>query len=272
MLTLTIDLEDPTERYDPDGRYVRMARHILDMCAELGCRATFFTVGHVALAVPALIKDIAAGGHEIAYHSHAHVSLTAEDPSRFRAEAAVDKNRFEQLTGQKMSGFRAPRFSVTANSLWALDIAAELGWVYSSSIMPTGISMFGVPAAPRTPFLWPNGLIELPLPVAEVLGQRLPYLGGIYFFALPYGLARLWQKRAGTDEILWTYAHPYDFDREEAFAVMPHTSLPASLILWLARRVAGRKIRKLLQDSQIGRPLRERLPTYQLTTFTGLPA
>jgi len=244
VITLTIDLEDPTGRYEPDGRYTVMARRILDLCAEFKCRATFFVIGRVAEAAPQLIKDIATRGHEIAYHSHAHVPLTEEDPMRFRLESGEDKDRLEELAGKSVTGFRAPRFSLVPQSTWALGVLREVGFLYSSSIMPTGISLYGFAKAPRTPFRWPNGLVELPLPVTQT--TRMPYLGGIYLYALPSFLARRTAMKADVKEVLWTYAHPYDFDREEKFAPMPDTPLWISYILWNARRKAEDKIRKVL--------------------------
>jgi peptidoglycan-N-acetylglucosamine deacetylase len=260
MITLTIDLEDPTGLYEPDGRYVMLTRRMLDMCSKLRRRATFFTVGQVAAAAPELIKDIAAKGHEIGFHSHAHIPLTEEIPARFRRESRDDKDRLEQLTGTGVTGFRAPRFSLVPKSLWALDVLGELGFLYSSSIMPTDISLFGFPKAPHTPFLWPNGLIELPLPVAQCGRIRVPYLGGIYLYAMPLALVQRWIDQAGKREVLWTYAHPYDFDHEEPFQRMPHTSHWVSFILWAARRVAEKKIREVLNFGDAP-PLGERVET-----------
>lgn len=247
-VSFTIDLEDPTERYAPEGRYAVLARHLLDFCDEFHCHATFFTVGRVAESSPQLVRDIAARGHEVAYHSHAHVPLTEENPERFRRETASGKQRFEQLTGNPVLGFRAPRFSLTPQSAWALDVLKELGFLYSSSIMPTAASLYGFQQAPRTAFRWPNGLLEFPLPVAEIGRLRIPYLGGIYLYALPGWLTRHWLAQAAQGEVLWTYTHPYDFDREEKFTPMPHTPLWVSAVLWLARRVAEKKIRRVLSQ------------------------
>ena len=263
--TFTIDLEDPTGAYAPGGRYVAMSRRILALCDELGCRATFFIIGRVAEAAPELVREIASRGHEVAYHSHNHVPLTEENPARFRNESREDKDRLEQLTGKPVLGFRAPRFSLTPKSRWVLDVLAETGFRYSSSIMPTGISLYGYPDAPRTPFRWPNGLIELPLPVGPF---GVPYLGGIYLYALPAFLTRLCLARASEKEILWTYTHPYDFDREEPYAPLPDAAGWVSRALYAARRVAENKIRKTLAGGAAA-PLGERLPDYPLTTFTG---
>jgi polysaccharide deacetylase family protein (PEP-CTERM system associated) len=258
-ITFTIDLEDPSENYALDGRYIAMARRILDLCDEKARKATFFAIGRVAQSAPQLIRDIAARGHEIAYHSHNHVSLTAENPERFRRESREDKDRLEQLAGKSVIGFRAPRFSLTPQSLWALDILSELGFRYSSSIMPTDVSLFGFPDAPQAPFAWPNGMIEFPLPVATLGKYRLPYLGGIYLYTMPFFAVHRFLAKAKPDEVLWTYTHPYDFDSAEKFSPLPHTPLWISAALWLARRNAAKKIRHVLECGAAP-PLRDRVP------------
>jgi polysaccharide deacetylase family protein (PEP-CTERM system associated) len=257
-LTFTVDLEDPSDIYAQNGRYVAMTYRILDMCDELNCKATFFTIGRIATSVPQLLKDIASRGHEIAYHSHNHISLTKEEPARFRRESSEDKYRFEQITGQSVVGFRAPRFSLTPQSLWTLDVLAGLGFRYSSSVMPTDISLFGFPDAPQHPFKWPNGMMEFPLPVANLGKYRLPYLGGIYLYTMPFFIVRSLMTKAKANDVLWTYTHPYDFDREEKFKRMANTPLWISLVLWFARRNASPKIRRLIQMGT-SMPLRDRL-------------
>ena len=266
-ITFTIDLEDPSERYAPDGRYIAMTRRILDLCDAMGRKATFFTIGRIADSAPDLVRDIAARGHEVAYHSHNHVSLTKEDPARFKRESAEDKDKLGQLTGQKLIGFRAPRFSLTPQSVWALDILGELGFRYSSSIMPTDVSLFGFPDAPQAPFKWPNGMIEFPLPVAVMGKYRVPYLGGVYLYTMPFFILRSFLAKAKRDEVLWTYTHPYDFDRDESFGRMPNTPMWIALTLWLARRNAAGKVRKVLELGSAP-PLRDRLPGSLLTPAT----
>ncbi|MDD5585816.1 MAG: polysaccharide deacetylase family protein [Alphaproteobacteria bacterium] len=245
-VSLTVDLEDLAGVYAPDGRYAAMAQKLLDFCDAVQRRATFFTVGRVAETAPDLVKAIAARGHEIAYHTHNHVPLTQENPQRFRHESSIDKMRIEQLSGRPVTGFRAPCFSLTPKTLWALDVLAELGFRYSSSIMPTNISRFGFPNAPREPFQWPNGMIELPLPVANVGPLRVPYLGGVYLYALPFFMVRRWIKRAGPDKCLWTYTHPFDFDVEAPFERSPGTPAWISLIMWSLRHRAENKIRRVI--------------------------
>jgi len=252
-ITFTVDLEDPSERYAPDGRFVVMTRRILDFCDSMDHRkATFFVVGRVAEAIPQLIQDIASRGHEIAYHSHNHVSLTKEMPDRFLRESREDKDRLEQLIGKGVIGFRAPRFSLTPKTMWALDILADLGFRYSSSIMPTETSLFGFPNTPFVPFLWPCGMVEFPLPVAVLGKYKLPYLGGIYLYTMPFFAVRQFLKKAKPKEVLWTYAHPYDFDRDERFSRMPNTALWISVVLRWGRRCAIEKIQRVLEMGPAG--------------------
>lgn len=256
-LTLTIDLEDPHELYAPDGRYIALTDHILDLCEETGRKATFFTVGRIAQSVPALLRRIADEGHEVAYHSHAHTSLTDQTPQAFEEECKEDKDRIEQITGKPLKGFRAPRFSLTPQTRWATDVLAAQGFLYSSSIMPTALSRFGFACASGQPFRWPSGLIELPLPVARFGKLAIPYSGGIYLYALPAFLSRFFVGRAGADELLWTYAHPYDFDRHESYVPMPRTPLWVALVLWAVRRKAETRILNLLASTYPAPPLQE---------------
>ena len=167
-----------------------------------------------------------------------HISLTEEHPERFREQTRRDKVLLEFLSGKPVVGFRAPRFSLTRQSLWVVDILGELGFKYSSSIMPTSISLYGMAETKTEPFRWPNGLIELPLPVAILGKWRIPFLGGIYLYAQPRWLLNRFLRRCGEKEILWTYTHPYDFDRTESFKPMPDTPLWVSVVLWLARQCA----------------------------------
>jgi peptidoglycan/xylan/chitin deacetylase (PgdA/CDA1 family) len=216
----------------------------------------------VAQAAPDLIRRIAAQGHEVAYHSHAHTSLTDQNPQEFEQECRDDKDRIEQLTGRSLKGFRAPRFSLTPQTQWVTDTLAVQGFLYSSSIMPTALSRFGFASASTKPFRWPSGLIELPLPVAHFGRYAIPYLGGIYLYGLPSFLAHHFVKSADSDELLWTYAHPYDFDRDESYIPMPRTPLWVALVLWAARRQAEKKILNLLANTYPAPTLEERAEDY----------
>lgn len=262
-ITLTIDLEDASGRYESDGRYVAMSRRILSMCDEIGCKATFFVVGRVAEAAPDLIREIALKGHEIASHSYAHCSLQNDTYANVIRSLRQDRDGLEQLAGYPVVGYRAPCFSLTPSTLWIVDALWESGFHYSSSVMPTWISRHGFSGLPAVPFLWPNGLIEFPLPTHHVAGLRLPYLGGIYLYSWPGFLPIRWAKRASAENILWTYAHPYDFDRDEPWSSMQGTPLWINAILRAARGAAERKVRRVLMACGAAVPLRDRLREHE---------
>jgi polysaccharide deacetylase family protein (PEP-CTERM system associated) len=243
---LTVDFEDHTENYDLNGRYAAMTYRLLNLFRENNRRATFFTVGRMAKAAPSLIHEVADEGHEIAYHSHAHLSLTEESPEIFRRETFEDKGRIEQITGKPLLGFRAPRFSLMPKTLWAVDILQDLGFSYSSSVMPTALSRFGFPKAPSMPFLWKNGLMEFPLPVRNLGLFRIPYSGGIYLYAMPFFLTKKLLAGADPEDVVWTYMHPYDFDTQSPMKTMPNTPFWVRALLSLAGKRAPAQVKNLI--------------------------
>jgi polysaccharide deacetylase family protein (PEP-CTERM system associated) len=272
-LTFSLDLEDHRADRTKPGRYPLMTRKILDFLDELGVRGTVFTVGEVAEEEPDLVREVTRRGHEIAFHSYYHRPLTRETRARFEEETRAGKALLEDLTGGPVSGFRAPVFSLTNKSLWAVDVLQELGFAYSSSVLPAHHPLYGLPGAPDTPFRWANGLIEIPVSVARIGPWTLPYLGGIYLRYLPQGIiARLRDLSSG--KALWTYCHPYDFDAEEPFARIRDTALWASILLWFNRRGSFAKMRALLAQD-VAPPFAEQIaagrfaqaPTLDVSAF-----
>ncbi len=249
-ISLTVDLEDPSGEYSPTGRYVDITKRLLDILDENGRKATFFTVGRLAKAAPKLVSKIAGREHEIAYHSHSHLALGRDNQADFRENSRADKMLLEDLSGKSVSGFRAPFFSLKPEAVWASDVLAELGFAYSSSVKPSGTSLFGFKDAPPTPFRWPSGLIEFPLPTAGGGGFRFPFLGGIYLYCLPFFAVRRLIDGQRPQQVLWTYLHPYDFDAEGGFFPIADTSLPAQLLLWLARKRALTQLRNVMDAGE----------------------
>jgi polysaccharide deacetylase family protein (PEP-CTERM system associated) len=247
-LTFTLDLEDHRERREAPARYPAITREILPWLTELGVRGTFFVVGEVAAAEPGLIREVAAGGHEIALHSWDHKPLTAITPARFRDDTVRGRALLEDLIGQAVQGYRAPIFSLTPASRWAVGILAELGFHYSSSVLAARHPLYGYPGLPTAPFQWPEGLLEIPAPLARLGPSRLPYLGGFYLRYLPLPLIQWLRERAPHDELPWAYCHPYDFDVDEAYTPMRDAAWWVSVLLWCRRRGTRTKLAKLLAD------------------------
>jgi polysaccharide deacetylase family protein (PEP-CTERM system associated) len=258
-VTFTLDLEDHLESYAPDGRWVKNSHAILDWTAEKKIAATFFAVGRAA-AAPELLRRIVQEGHELALHSWDHIHLTKEDPASYGAKLDAAKKQFEDLTGAAVTGFRAPQFSLTPQSRWAVDTLKTLGFTYSSSIIPGKGLFHGFPDKPAIPFQWENGLWEFPVPVVQAGSLTLPFLGGIYLRYLPLALVRHWQKKQPEGAVLWTYLHPYDIDADEGFVrLQDGTPFWANLLLMQNRKGFLDKLAALL-DGQSAPLLRERVP------------
>lgn len=223
---LTVDVEgfiesnrqsfEISQRYidgDREAYEVERNTHVLlDLLAETDVRATFFFVGTVAERLPGLVRETASGGHEIGSHNFVHTRVFDLLPDEFRRGLATSKQLLEELTGTPVRGFRAPDFSITRRSLWALDTLLELGFTYDSSVYPIGLhDVYGIDdASPRIHVL-SNGLIEFPLSTVEVAGRRVPFGGGGYFRLYPLRLTEtLIRRQNATGAPCMFYVHPYE--------------------------------------------------------------
>src|SRR5438067_4975912 len=157
---------------------------LLDRLAEHDIRATFFVVGEIARHSPELVRAIHRAGHEVASHSWDHQRVHRLTPAQFRADVRRSKDALEQVTGERVVGYRAPTFSVVRQTAWALDVLAEEGMLYDSSVYPVRHDRYGVPGAPRSPFLARgvrHTLLELPPATLRLFGVNAPMGGGGYF-------------------------------------------------------------------------------------------
>lgn len=190
-------------------------RRVLDILSQEKVRATFFILGWVAKRSPQLVRDIHAAGHEVACHGLTHQTVYTQTPDVFRAETREAKQRLEDATGAPVRGYRAATYSITARSLWALDILEELGFRYDSSIFPIRHDLYGIPGSPRFAHRVASGaLLEVPITTVEYMGQRLPAGGGGYFRLLPYALFRAAVRRvnARDGQAAVFYCHPWEID------------------------------------------------------------
>ena len=200
-----------------ESRVERNTETLLALFDEFGVRSTFFVLGWVAERYPALIQRIAAGGHEIASHGYAHRLVYAESRDAFREDLRRASGTIENASGQRVAGYRAPSYSITQQSVWALDVLVEEGYAYDSSIFPIRHDRYGIPASPRHPYRLtrPAGtIIEAPASTVRRAGMNLPIAGGGYFRLLPYrwtqwGMAQL-NAREGRPAIF--YIHPWEVD------------------------------------------------------------
>ena len=250
-IAFTLDLEDhrPDDRAEP--RYEAVVEALLDDLDAWGVTATVFVVGELLEESPDLVREAAARGHEIGLHGASHTPLPELGPDRFRRETARATEALAGLLGQPVAGFRAPIFSLVPESAWAPEILTELGYRYSSSVLPAANPLFGWPGAPRRPFRWACGLVELPAPVLGVGPMRLPLLGGTYLRTAPWPLVRAARRQAERHPAPWIYAHPYDFDPGEPRWVVPEVGRLGSRLLWHGRAGMAGRVRRLAAGSRV---------------------
>ena len=193
---------------------------LLDLFARLNVEATFFVLGWVAERFPKLVRAIGAAGHEVACHSYWHRLIYKLNPKEFHEDTYRAKQVIEQAAGAQIYGYRAPTYSIVMSSLWATDILAELGFTYDSSIFPTHHDRYGIPSAPRFPFVINTAsgpLIEYPIATFRLWGDlNFPFGGGGYLRLLPWWYNRLGFLRAETEGIpAVVYIHPWEVDAQQ---------------------------------------------------------
>jgi polysaccharide deacetylase family protein (PEP-CTERM system associated) len=209
---------DPAMRSYYQRRLHSTTRWLLDELGRHGIRATFFVVGQVARDDPALIRAIHRDGHELAIHSWGHRRVHHHTPASFRADVRQCRDELEQVSGAPVVGYRAPTFSIVRQTAWALDELAELGLTYDSSIYPVWHDRYGVPRAPRGPFLAGgerHAILEVPPATYRLLGVNLPAAGGGTFRLLPLYFLRKALRQAENHApaaVAMLYFHPWEFD------------------------------------------------------------
>ena len=229
---LSVDLEDYFQVSNFDGCIARKdwdkqprrvadnTRRLLDLFEQNSISTTFFVLGWVAEREPALIREVAERGHEIACHGYGHELVYKIGRERFTEDLRRAQAAIQDACGQRVLGYRAPSYSITEKSLWALDVLAEQGFEYDSSIFPIRHHRYGIPDFPRLPqtLHLPEGgsLIEFPMTTLPFGKTNLPWAGGAYLRFLPaslfrWGFQRLNRRREPT--VL--YLHPWEVDPDQ---------------------------------------------------------
>ncbi|MCD6066802.1 MAG: polysaccharide deacetylase, carbohydrate Esterase Family 4-like protein [Bacteroidetes bacterium] len=181
-----------------------------------GFKCTFFTVGEVAEKYPSLIKEIISEGHEIACHTNKHITLDLQTPEEFRTDIEKSLEHFARAGAMEVKGFRAPVFSLTEKTSWAHQVLYDLGFTYSTSVLPAKNPLFGWESFGPEPKRTGSGILEIPMTVGKIGPLNIPYGGGTYFRLLPKLLIkRKLQRHLSTQTPLLGYFHPYDIDTEQ---------------------------------------------------------
>lgn len=228
---LTVDVEDYyhvsafdgiIERSDwksYESRVVASTNRILDILDEASVRGTFFILGWVAEREPRLVRRIQEAGHEVACHSYWHRLVYEQTPEEFRADLRRAKQVLEDITCLPITAYRAPSFSITRRSLWALDVLIEEGFTHDSSIYPVVHDRYGLPGAPLAPHEMVRAagkLAEFPPPVVRCAGYPLPCGGGGYLRLYPYMVTRHALRAINNQgRPAAVYLHPWELDPDQ---------------------------------------------------------
>jgi polysaccharide deacetylase family protein (PEP-CTERM system associated) len=263
---LSIDVEDYYQiiysdyfgkKIPPSPEVERNTHWILDELGRHGTKGTFFTLGNVAQQFPSLIQRIAREGHELAVHGHEHKYISKMSQNEFREELKQAKGIIEDTSSCGVLGHRAPAFSITRESFWALDVLREEGFMYDSSIYPIKGKRYGIEGASKAIYQWPNGLYEIPLSCIELFSKTIPVAGGGYLRHFPYWwtkYAMSYLKKMNRPAIV--YMHPYEFEN-----TYPTIDKPVHIKL---------KIHTLLQAHNRGTKQREKFKSL-LSDFLFIP-
>ncbi len=199
------------------SRVVANTRRILRLLAEYDLRATFFILGWIADRHPELVREIAAQGHEIATHGYWHELVYRQTPAEFAADLRQSIDAIARACGSQPVGYRAPAFSITRQSLWALDIMRDHSLKYDSSIFPlTAHDRYGIRDANRFANQMHGGLWEFPVSTIRLGSQNWPVAGGGYFRLFPLWLTQQAIRKLnehGHPAVI--YLHPWEFDPEQ---------------------------------------------------------
>ena len=223
---LTIDVEDYFQvsafapfiaRSEWEHRECRVeanTNRILDLLESRDTKATFFTLGWIAERYPELVRRIVREGHELASHGYGHERASDLSETAFHNDISRAKGLLEDLSGQVITGYRAPSFSIGTANLWAFDSLARAGYKYSSSIYPIRHDHYGMPDAPRFAHRVDSGLLEVPITTLRMFERNLPSSGGGYFRLLPYAVSRWMLRRVNTvdRQSAVFYFHPWEID------------------------------------------------------------
>ncbi|MDQ4131312.1 MAG: polysaccharide deacetylase family protein [Actinomycetota bacterium] len=261
MHALTVDLEEwyhglelPRDRWPTTSRLRLGLDPLLALLQTHGIKGTFFVLGVVAERSPEVVTELANEGHEIACHGHAHEFVYKQSPREFRDDVERARGAIGDIVGDAPRGYRAPYFSIRKDSIWALDILADLGFAYDSSIFPVHNYRYGIPDAPREPHRYEtvSGAIqELPLTPLRVAGANLPFSGGAYLRILPWLVQRAaWSAATRRSMRVVSYIHPWELDSEQ-----PRIELPRRVAAthYARLRLTHRRLNRLFVRHQFGR-------------------
>jgi polysaccharide deacetylase family protein (PEP-CTERM system associated) len=236
-----------------DCRVKTSTRQILEIASCHSTRGTFFVLGWVAERYPELVREIASAGHEIGCHSHWHQLVYELGPDRFRTDLVKARDTLQSITGQSVKLYRAPSFSITKQSLWALEILVEEGFAIDSSIYPIRHDRYGIPEAPRVPHEIQTAagpILEFPGMTCRIGPVTIPVGGGGYLRLFPWSItSHLLNRLRVIGHPLNVYLHPWEVDVDQPRIPAP---LKSRLRHYQNLRTTAPKLSRLLNNFRLG--------------------
>lgn len=275
----TVDLEDWYQGLEIDNSHwdiyqsrIEIGTHkLLDLLGQANTKATFFVLGRNIPAIKNLLLRIRTAGHELGTHGMSHRFVYHLTPNQFRDEIRESIDQLQNFTGCVTHSHRAPFFSITKSSLWALSILREEGILYDSSIFPVVNYRYGIPDAPRRPFsvkTEAGQIYEFPISTHSSMLGNIPFAGGFYLRFYAYPFVRLLTQRLNREGIpVIFYIHPWELDPQHPRIMLPKR---IGLTHYWNLESTETKIRRLLGDFRFGtvRDAMTTLITGRLCTFS----
>ena len=223
----------------------------LQLLSETDNQATFFVLGTVAEHYPDIVKEILNQGHEVATHGYSHLLVYNMTPQSFEDDLKISFDHLQKAGCSEILGYRAPYWSITKKSLWALEVLKKLGLKYDSSIFPIKRGLYGISSAKTYPNKIIDGLWEFPPATIRALGVNLPIAGGGYLRLMPYKIISGAIKRSLSKYTRVFYFHPYELDPTDT--KLQHKAKSMTTILYWIQQKLGRdsnpeKLRRLLSE------------------------
>ncbi len=230
------------------SRVERNFTKLLDLFSEYKVQVTCFFLAWIGERFPHLVREAAARGHEVGSHGYSHRLVYQQNRDEFYEDVRHARLLLEDVAGVPVTGYRAPGFSTTEDTPWFFEVLIEAGYQYDSSVFPAPRSHGGMPASRRDPHRIGNGdgILELPITVAELMGKPMCFFGGGYLRVFPY-----WLIRKKAHEVLAEgrpvifYIHPRELDPSHPRLPMSRTR---TFKTYVNLESAEWKVRRVLQD------------------------
>lgn len=248
-----LDLDSTPDMRDWDAlpsTVERNFRKLLDLFARHGVSTTCFFLGWVAERYPHLVREASSQGHEVASHGYSHGLVFRGSPEQFLADISRSKDVLEQISGQRVLGYRAPGFSVTEQTPWFFDQLAEAGYQYDSSVFPARRGHGGMAGARRAPHAIRTrsgaSVVEFPISVVDLFSARVCLFGGGYLRLFPWWLTRAAARRVQQQgQSVIYYVHPRELDPEQQRLPM---NLARKFKSYVNLHTTQRKVESILRE------------------------